>query len=140
EVGEIDGHPYIAMQLIEGQPLDQATEGSSREAIVALVIRAARALHAAHRTGLIHRDVKPANMLVTRAEDGTMQPVLVDFGLARELGAEGAMATTTISGTPAYMAPEQARGEPVDRRADVYALGAVLYELLVGYPPIRAPN
>lgn len=140
EVGEIEGHPYIAMQLIEGQPLDQATEGSSREAIVALVIRAARALHAAHRTGLIHRDVKPANMLVTRGEDGTMQPVLVDFGLARELGAEGAMATTTISGTPAYMAPEQARGEPVDRRADVYALGAVLYELLVGHPPIRAPN
>ncbi|MCA8968114.1 MAG: serine/threonine protein kinase, partial [Planctomycetes bacterium] len=109
-------------------------------AIVAVVIRAARALHAAHRTGLIHRDVKPANVLVTRGDDGSLQPILVDFGLARELGTEGSATTTTISGTPAYMAPEQARGEPLDRRVDVYALGAVLYELLSGDPPVRAPN
>lgn len=140
EVGEVTGHPYIAMQLVEGPPLDQAAAGLSREAKVALVEQAAEALHAAHRTGLIHRDVKPANILVSRSESGQLLPILVDFGLARELGGEGSTLTTSISGTPAYMAPEQTRGVPVDRRVDVYALGAVLYELLAGEPPVKATN
>jgi hypothetical protein len=108
-------------------------------AALRIVAAAARALHAAHEGGVLHRDVKPANVML-RA-DGS--PVVLDFGLARELeGESGLTRTGDLFGTPGYMAPEQIEGRAhhVDRRADVWALGALLHELVAGVPPFRAPT
>lgn len=128
---------FIAMQLIEGGNLKVACEGRSLEEKVAAVAAAADGVHAAHKRGMVHRDLKPANILVEKADDGRLHPYVVDFGLARDLAGPALTATGTALGTPAYMAPEQARGESgsVDRRADVYSLGATLYELVSGTPP-----
>ncbi len=109
----------------------------------------ARAVHAAHRTGLIHRDLKPGNILLARGalderdardESGGLQPYVVDFGLAMDQDEVSLSRTGMISGTPAYISPEQAQGRPLDRRTDVYSLGVVLYELLAGEPPFRGGN
>ncbi len=138
EVGEdADGRAFIAMQLVDGRPLDEAAGEMTLEERVEVVRRVAEALHHAHGLGVIHRDVKPGNILVERDPDGGWKPYVVDFGIAREAAAAGATRTGEVMGTPAYMAPEQARGEirRIDRRTDVYSLGAVLYELLAGRPP-----
>ncbi|MFY0572003.1 protein kinase domain-containing protein [Archangium lansingense] len=102
---------------------------------------AAEGVHEAHRVGLIHRDLKPSNIMVERAEDGTLRPYVMDFGLARDWN-DGATITGAVMGTPQYMSPEQARGEisNLDRRADVYSLGATLYSVLTGHPPIPGVN
>lgn len=137
EVGEVAGHVYIAMQHIDGPPLG-ALADRLNVAEKALVIReAALGVHEAHRVGILHRDLKPANILVERAEDGGLVPFVLDFGLARSLR-DDASATAIAVGTPSYMSPEQARGDAqaLDRRADVYGLGATLYHLLSGQPPI----
>ena len=105
----------------------------------ATVVRYARDIAAglarAHKSGIVHRDLKPENVMVT--PDGTVK--ILDFGLAREApegpSATGEAETTGIAGTPAYMAPEQARGERVDARADVFSLGVLLYEMLTGARP-----
>ena len=105
-----------------------------------LVLRqAAEGVHAAHRAGLIHRDIKPSNILVERTEDGGLTPFVMDFGLARDWSDEGTVSSGAVLGTPHYMAPEQARGEVagLDRRADVYSLGATLYTLLTGQPALH---
>jgi len=136
EVGEAAGHPFIAMQLVDGQPLGAVAAALSTEQKVLLVREVADAVHAAHRAGLIHRDLKPANVMVERAEDGQLRPYVVDFGLVRDVAGEGQTVAGVTVGTPAYMAPEQARGETVDRRSDVYSLGATLYALLGGQTPI----
>src|SRR5215831_6156092 len=91
-------------------------------------------MHAVHQKGVIHRDLKPANVLL--ADDGT--PKITDFGLAKKLGEAGQTATGVVMGTPSYMAPEQAEGKRVGHAADVYALGAILYECLTGRPPFKA--
>ena len=137
EVGEAEGHPYVAMQLIEGESLRVAKWKMSIEQKVAVIADVAEALHAAHRIGLIHRDVKPANIMVERDEEEAFRPYILDFGLAREISGEPA-AEGVIEGTMSYIAPEQARGDHsrVDRRADIYSVGATLYELLVGRPPM----
>ncbi|GBC84086.1 Serine/threonine-protein kinase PknB [bacterium HR11] len=139
EVGEAGGLHYIAMQYIEGFTLDQVQKQLTLEQKVRLVKRVAEALHAAHRQGLIHRDIKPSNIMVELTEDGDWHPYVLDFGLAREIHPSEATLTHVIVGTPQYMAPEQARGEVerLDRRTDVYSLGATLYELLVGRPPFE---
>lgn len=137
EVGEVQGRPFIAMQLVEGPPLTQFIDRLSLEQKAKLMAEVAEAVHAAHRLGLIHRDLKPANILVEAEEDGGWHPFVLDFGLARETTAAGRAASQGFQGTPAYMSPEQAGGCVLDRRSDVYSLGATLYELFVGVPPYR---
>ncbi|MFL5346228.1 MAG: protein kinase domain-containing protein [Hyalangium sp.] len=141
EVGEVQGRVYIAMQFIEGRPLSALARELTIEQ-KALVLRdAAEGVHEAHRVGLIHRDLKPSNIMVERADDGTLRPYVMDFGLARDWN-ESNTATGTVLGTPHYMSPEQARGEVsnLDRRTDVYSLGATLYSVLTGQPPIPGNN
>jgi serine/threonine protein kinase len=134
DVGEDEGRPFIAMEYVDGETLSElvAHRGALPPAeALGLGIQAARALAAAHEAGLVHRDVKPHNLLLRR--DGTLK--LGDFGVA--FGPEGTRLTLdgTVLGTAAYLAPEQARGEEVTAAADIYGLGAVLYELLAGRPP-----
>lgn len=139
EVGEVQGHPYIAMQFIEGGSLKETRANLTLEQKVKILKEVALALHAAHRIGLIHRDIKPANIMLENNEEG-LTPYILDFGLAREVESRGQTVTGQIMGTPAYMSPEQALGQihQLDRRTDVYSLGATLYELLVGHPPFQA--
>jgi hypothetical protein len=137
EAGEVEGHPFFTMEFLEGQdgdtfvkrgPMDPDEAASIMEAV-------ARAVHEAHRAGIIHRDIKPGNVILRK--DGT--PVLTDFGLAQDLGHSEQLTRTGISmGTPAYMAPEQARGERnrVGKKSDIYALGATLFSLLTGKRPV----
>ena len=142
-VGELGGHPYIALQLVrEGRTLKEVGPTLPLEERVRVMKLVAEALHAAHREGLVHRDVKPANVLMERGEDGRYVPYVADFGIARDAEATQTMGAGA-SGTPLYMAPEQVRagsGKRVDRRTDVYGLGATLYELLVGQPPFPGGN
>ncbi len=136
EVGEVDGQPYFSMRLLEGGTLVDRARGSSlppREA-ARLMTRVARAAHYAHQRGVLHRDIKPNNILL----DTAGEPFLTDFGIAKLVERESTLTRThAVLGTPAYMSPEQARGESrsLTTAADVYGLGAVLYELLTGQPP-----
>jgi hypothetical protein len=137
EVGEHDGLPYFSLELIEGGSLEKrllAGPLAPRPA-AELVRLLAVAVHAAHQRGIIHRDLKPANVLLT--EEGI--PKITDFGLAKRLDVEaGRTRTGAVMGTPSYMAPEQAGGRrQIGPAADVYALGAILYELLTGRPPFQ---
>jgi WD40 repeat protein/tRNA A-37 threonylcarbamoyl transferase component Bud32 len=138
EVGEQDGRPFFSLEFCAGGSLEQKLAGTPlppKEA-ARLAETLARAMHAAHEAGVVHRDLKPANVLL--AKDGT--PKITDFGLAKKLGEAGQTATGAVMGTPSYMAPEQAggRSEDIGPRTDVYALGALLYEMLTGRPPFRA--
>ena len=136
EIGERDGSCYFSMKLIEGEPLDKVSESermSPRQA-TEVIARLARTLHYAHERGVLHRDIKPGNILIDRKGD----PHLTDFGLARLVETESTVTRTTEAlGTPSYMAPEQAKGNNtrVTSATDVYGLGAVLYHLLTGHPP-----
>ena len=129
------GLPFLVMQLVAGESLEQRLRRVKKLSVpdaVRLGAQAAAGLAAAHATGLIHRDVKPGNILL---EAGTDRVKLTDFGLAR--AAEDLKLTKTgfVSGTPLYMAPEQARGDDVDHRGDLFSLGVVLYEAVTGQPP-----
>jgi len=138
DVGEIGGRGYIALQLVEGESLAHAARRMTLDEKVAVMRDVALAIHEAHRLGIIHRDLKPGNVMVERGDDGRWQPIVMDFGLAREVTVElGMTETGALLGTPAYMSPEQARGDlrAIDRRSDVYSLGATLYELVTGGPP-----
>jgi serine/threonine-protein kinase len=141
DVGDVDGRPYFTMELVEGGTLAQRLAGTPQEAHQAgeLAGTLAGAVQAAYACGIIHRDLKPSNVLLTT--EGT--PKISDFGLARRLGDGAGLTQTGLAvGTPSYMAPEQARGRPdaVGPAVDVYALGAMLYELLTGRPPFKGES
>lgn len=143
EVGEVQGKAYIAMQFVEGQRLDRAAASMSQPEKVRVMQEVATAIHEAHRQGVVHRDLKPSNIIVERTEAGRYFPVVMDFGLAYDAShGHGLTLSGALLGTPSYMAPEQARGDlpNIDRRSDVYSLGATLYELLVGMAPFTAPT
>ncbi len=146
DVGEARGVQFYAMQLIDGGSLarrmgewavpkagTRAAAKARQTAAAELMATVARAVHHAHQRGILHRDIKPGNILL----DAAGEPHVTDFGLARRIGRDSTLTRTgAILGTPSYMAPEQARGrEDVTTEADVYGLGAVLYELLAGRPP-----
>jgi serine/threonine protein kinase len=139
-----DGVPYFVMELIEGQPIDQycAKHGLSVTERLNLFLQVCSAVQYAHQRLIIHRDIKPGNILV--AADGT--PKLLDFGIAKildtEAVAEGFEPTLTVFRvlTPGYASPEQVKGEPITTASDVYSLGVVLYELLTGHHPYRGAN
>ena len=138
EAGEHDGQLYLAMRFVEGSDLRtilEREEKLSPERTLAVLAQVADALDAAHRRALVHRDVKPANVLLD--EDG--HAYLSDFGITKQVGGDSTD-TGRVVGTLDYLAPEQIRGDPVDGRADVYALGCVLYECLAGVPPFRRPT
>jgi serine/threonine-protein kinase len=137
EAGEADGEPYIVMQFINGDPLARVRGRLTLEQQVKLIQDVAWAVHEAHRLGMIHRDLKPGNILVEPREDGTWKPYVVDFGLVRQVEEHGQTQTGEVLGTPAYMSPEQANGDvhTLDPRSDVYSLGATLYDVIAGRPP-----
>ena len=137
--GEENGRLFIAMRFVEGADLQSVLRDGRLppDRAAGIVSQVAAALDAAHVRGLVHRDVKPANVLITKVGRAE-QAYLTDFGLTRnEAAGDGLTKTGQWVGTLAYVAPEQIRGEPVDARADIYALGAVLYECLTGHPPFE---
>jgi serine/threonine-protein kinase len=142
EVGEQDGLPYFSLEFVDGGSLDKKLAGSPQAPRQAaqLMETLARAMHFAHEQGIVHRDLKPANILIT--PDGT--PKISDFGLAKRLeeGDSSQTKSGSILGTPSYMSPEQARGDVrrVGPPSDLYALGAILYELLTGRPPFQGAS
>jgi WD40 repeat protein len=138
---ECDGVPYIAMQFLQGYPLDQYLKQKGAPAL-AHVIRIGRetaaGLAAAHELGLVHRDIKPANLWL-EAPNGRVK--VLDFGLAKPIGTDAELTKSgAVVGTPAYMSPEQARGLKVDHRTDLFSLGAVLYRLCTGQNPFAGSN
>jgi TolB-like protein/tRNA A-37 threonylcarbamoyl transferase component Bud32/Flp pilus assembly protein TadD len=146
EVGEADGQAYIAMELVEGQPLSARLAGGALpiEQVLRYGLQLADAVAHAHQRGIIHRDLKSANVIIT--PEGRAK--VLDFGLAKRLGREELAEATTqtmdsltgpgaVVGTLAYMAPEQLRGQPADARSDIWALGVVLYEMAAGQRPFR---
>lgn len=136
EISESEGRHFIAMQFVQGRTLESFSK-ADRRLLVQLIRDAARALDHAHRQGVIHRDIKPANLMVTQAEEGA-RVIVLDFGLARPIeGGKTLSQSGGVLGTPAYMSPEQARGEKLDERSDVYSLGATLYEVLTGKTPFE---
>ncbi|MCI0604351.1 serine/threonine protein kinase [bacterium] len=137
EAGEIQGQAYIVMQYINGGTLKQIQKKLSLREKTQIMRDVANGLHAAHLAGIVHRDVKPSNIMVERTETDELIARIIDFGFARVLDALELTRPGTIIGSPLYMSPEQARGETekIDSRTDTYALGVTLYELLVGTPP-----
>jgi len=152
----VDGHPYIVMEYLKGpslatylRGLHQRNERIEHHQVARLLKALTASLDYAHEQGVIHRDIKPGNILLHRkTEDipldiplaNDVEAVLTDFGLVRIANTASQTASGMVSGTPAYMSPEQARGDPIDHRTDIYSLGIVLYEMLAGRVPFEADS
>ena len=139
-ISEHLGHPFIVMQYMPGGSLQQRIERDgqlSAEAVVRLGLHIAEGLEAAHEQGIVHRDVKPANAML---ESGADRAMVSDFGLARVNNETSMTCSGLITGTPQYMSPEQARGETLDGRSDLFSLGSTLYAACTGHSPFRAAN
>jgi serine/threonine-protein kinase len=137
--GEDDGRQFIVFEYIDGENLKELVVRRGRLSVrdaLELSLQVARGLAFAHENGLVHRDVKPQNVLL----HGDGQAKVTDFGIARTLDVDGVTQTGTVLGTSNYIAPEQASGQPVDAKTDVYSLGVVLYELLAGDVPFPGEN
>ena len=138
DIDEADGIPFIAMEFLEGESLEQIITSRKDVTIVMkvnIMVQTCRGLHYAHQHGIVHRDVKPANIVVLK--DGTVR--IVDFGIARIVG--GSMTRTGIVlGTPMYMSPEQVLGHAVDARSDIFSVGVILYELVTLQNPFAAAD
>ncbi|HEY9786079.1 MAG TPA: protein kinase [Candidatus Obscuribacterales bacterium] len=137
------GQPYLVMDFLEGVTLDRyiAKEGGLPvERMIFIMHQICDALELAHKNGIVHRDLKPANVMLTETDSGAVHVHLLDFGIAKMLGMDAnsdskLTKTGNIFGTPAYMSPEQCRGQPVDARSDIYSLGCMMYEMLTGVTP-----
>src|SRR5213082_2594509 len=139
DAGEDDGRPYIVFECVDGETLKERIRRQGRLPIpeaVAYAIEIARALGVAHSQHIIHRDVKPQNVLID--EEGSAK--VTDFGIARTLDEEGLTADGRVLGTTDYVSPEQALGQPVTGQSDLYSLGIVLYEMLAGEVPFKGEN
>lgn len=140
DVGQDQGTIYIAMEYLEGRPFDEVMRGSRLEIdkILDIGVQVAETLDYAHKKKIVHRDIKPSNMILS--EEGRVK--LTDFGIARIEDTSAIQQTQVgeILGTPVYMPPEQAMGTPIDGRADLYSLGVILYELIVGKRPFDGSN
>jgi serine/threonine-protein kinase len=139
DVGQTENRPYIVMELLEGETLEQVLEDDQRlvpEKILSIGIQLANALHYAHENGIVHRDIKPSNILLSSADNAVK---IADFGIARVSDPDRTEQTQVgmMLGTPRYMSPEQVKGEPVDRRSDLFSVGVLLYQLLTGEKPFR---
>ncbi|MBI4616322.1 MAG: serine/threonine protein kinase [Planctomycetes bacterium] len=136
-MGRSKGMAYIAMQFIEGEPLDDAVKkGIGIPELVKVFAQVASALAIAHEHGVIHRDLKPGNIQLDR--EGNAH--LLDFGIAKDEEGRDLTEHGVIVGSPLYMSPEQARGETVDGRSDIFSLGCAMYRLLTGEKPFKAEN
>ena len=134
EIGEVDGQPFFAMKYIEGGSLAEHIEhlADEPEEAMALLAKVAKAVHHAHQRGVLHRDLKPGNILL----DESGEPLVTDLGLAKSTTNDSNLTNTgAVMGTPAFMPPEQAAGGGVTTAADIYSLGAIMYQLLTGQPP-----
>jgi serine/threonine-protein kinase len=138
-----DGLYYMVLEYVPGETLEtrltrlnQANQRFSLDETIRIMATICEAVAYAHRQGMIHRDLKPANVMLNEQE----QPVLMDFGVAKMLGDTHHTTAGTVVGTALYMAPEQARGERPDERADIYSLGVMLYEMVTGQPPFQADS
>ena len=138
DTGDSDGRPFIVMEYVAGRSLRDVLEAEELlpQRAAEIAGEAALALHYAHERGLVHRDIKPANIMIS--DEGRVK--VTDFGIARAMNAQTVTQTATVFGTAAYISPEQAQGEQVDRRSDIYSLGVVLYEMLAGRPPFEGDS